>query len=280
MAACLPLLNGYSIEITGKDSARLEEARPFLADGCVVSITFLPGDDVDHLAEVAQQVRQLGLTPQPHISARRLESEAHLRRFLGALASRAAVDRVFVVAGDLASPAGPYSDSLAVIETGLFASFGVRTVGVAGHPEGHPRIPGPVLWSSLRRKWERLLELGHEPEIVTQFAFSADPEVTWLAELRAAGYGGEVRIGVAGPTSPQSLVRFAARCGVSASTKVLARYGVSLGRLFDTATPDLLLQELSMKLGPEAERVRAHIYPFGGVRRAAAWAARRWSPDR
>ena len=50
-------------------------------------------------------------------------------------------DTVLLVAGDSDAAAGPFSSSLQVLETGVFEACGIRSVGVAGYPEGHPRIP-------------------------------------------------------------------------------------------------------------------------------------------
>src|SRR3546814_7526917 len=84
-------------------------------------------------------------------------------------------------------------------------------------------------------------------EIVTQFVFDADAVVGWLSAIRAEGVTAPVRIGIPGPASIQSLLRFAARCGVGASAKVMAKYGVSITRLLNTATPDRLVEELTVK---------------------------------
>jgi methylenetetrahydrofolate reductase (NADPH) len=70
-----------------------------------------------------------------------------------------------------------------------------------------------------------------------------------------------------------TLLRFAARCGVGASAKVMAKYGASITRVLATAGPDRLADALADGLSPDAHGdVRVHLYPFGGVRKAAEWA--------
>ena len=96
--------------------------------------------------------------------------------------------------------------------------------------------------------------------------------MTWLDRLRGDGVDVPVRIGIPGPTSVVSLLKFAARCGVGASSAVLTKYGVSLGRLLGAATPDRLVSRLVEHVETEPPgAVKAHLYPFGGIDRAAGW---------
>jgi methylenetetrahydrofolate reductase (NADPH) len=118
----------------------------------------------------------------------------------------------------------------------------------------------------------RVDQRGHDFAIVTQFAFDADPVLNWLEGLRAAGIKALVRVGIPGPASVKTLLGFAARCGVGASTKVMAKYGVSITRLLTTAGPDKLVEDFARKLDPERHGdVLFHLYPFGGLEAAAKW---------
>ena len=68
-------------------------------------------------------------------------------------------------------------------------------------------------------------------------------------------------------------MRFAARCGVVASTAVLTKYGISIAKLIGTPGPDKLVDALADKLGAEHGRVRLHFYPFGGLEKTVGWIA-------
>ncbi len=121
-------------------------------------------------------------------------------------------------------------------------------------------------------KHRLLRELGHEPIITTQFAFDVDAMLAWIGQVRDRGISSTIRLGVPGPASVKSLLRFAARCGVGASTKVLRKYGVSITRLMTVAGPDRMLVDLAEALVPEEHGdVKIHLYPFGGVQRTAEW---------
>ena len=266
------MLAAHSIEMTAKDVDALRDARHLIPQGTSVSITFLAGETARARVAAASQVRSYGFFPRPHISARRIASQQELESFLADLASQAQTDRAFVVAGDLPGPAGPYFDALAVINSGLLGKYGVRHVGISGYPEGHPDFPAEKLWQALRDKHRALTDLGHSCDVVTQFGFDAQPVLDWLAQLRDRGIAAPVRIGVPGPASVKTLLRFAARCGVGASASVMAKYGVSITRLLSTAGPDALISELAASLDPAQHgEVFLHFYPFGGLARTAQW---------
>jgi len=271
---CAPdLLRELSIEITAKDHDKIELLRDRIPDRTPISITFLPGEDIDSRILAACRVRDAGFIPVPHISARRLHSAGELDAFLAALTDRASVDRVFVVAGDIAEPEGPFRDALSVIRSGVLARHGIEQVGIAGYPEGHPDISGAALERALYDKLEALEAAGQSAWIATQFGFDAEPVLDWLTALRTQT-AVPVRIGVAGPASIKALLRFAARCGVGVSAKVMAKYGLSLTQLLGSAGPGPLIEELAERLVPEVHgEVRLHFYPFGGLEKTADWIA-------
>lgn len=275
-ASVARLLDGYSLEMTARDSAALEEARDTVPAGTRISVTFLPGETMAARVAAAATVRSLGCIPVPHLSARRLTSHDELRAYLEALAAHDACENVFVVGGDLAKPSGPYPHALSIIRSGLLERYGVRHVGIAGYPEGHADIPEAVLDQALGDKQREIKDRGLACSVVTQFGFDAAPICAWLARVRADGIAAPVRIGLPGPASVKTLLRFAARCGVAASGAVMRKYGVSISRLFTTAGPDLLVVDLAACLDPVVHgKVLLHLYPFGGLAQAARWANER-----
>jgi methylenetetrahydrofolate reductase (NADPH) len=64
----------------------------------------------------------------------------------------AGIDQILLVAGDAATPAGPYASSLQVLGTRATVDCGITTVAVAGHPKGHKLISSEALWDALRDK--------------------------------------------------------------------------------------------------------------------------------
>lgn len=266
------LLANWSLEMTARDIHDLDAAGPLLAAGTKIPIAYLPNETAEGRAAAARRIRELGFIPIPHIAARRFSSAADLEAFLDLLRREAAVDHAFVVAGDAPAPLGPYPDALSLIRSGLLARYGVRRVGISGYPEGHPDIDDARLWGAQLEKQQALGERGHDFAVVTQFTFDADPILSWLAEARAAGLTALVRIGVPGPATAKTLMTYAARCGVGSSTRVLRKYGLSLGRLLAVSGPDRLIADLAAGLDPKVHgEVLLHLFPFGGLRRTAEW---------
>ncbi len=267
------MIERYSIEMTAKDVEALEVASSVIPQGTSVSVTYLPGEHLEARVGAAKRAKALGFTPMPHFSARRMRSEAELLDFLGALRREVGIDKAFVVAGDPAEPQGPYKDALAVIRTGLLGEHGVKTVGISGYPEGHTDIGEDKLWAALNDKHTMLKQPGHDVEIITQFGFDADPVLIWLEKVRALGIDAPVKIGVPGPASVKTLLRFAAHCGVGASAKVMSKYGLSITHLLNTAGPNRLLAEFADRLDFSRHgQVVIHFYPFGGLVRTAQYA--------
>ncbi len=271
--AGVDFLRGYSLEITAKDTPKLGEIASLMPAGSVVSITYLPGETMEARVAAAVRLRQLGLTPMPHLSARRLSSALELQDFLRRLAAEAAIDRVFVVAGDCDQPQGPFEDALAVLRHANLATHGVKLVGIGGYPEGHPSISHDKLQRALIDKTNFLAAEGLDCEVVTQFSFDATAVLDWLGAIRSAGVSAPVRVGLPGPANVATLLRFAARCGVGVSTRVMAKYGASITQALNSAGPDHLAAALSGGLSPAVHgEVGAHFYPFGGLLKSVAWA--------
>ncbi|TKD52071.1 methylenetetrahydrofolate reductase [Sphingomonas baiyangensis] len=265
------MTDGYSLEMTAKDRPALAEAAARIAPETPVAITFLPGESMDARIEAAADVRRLGFEPMPHLSARRITSHDELEQTIRRTVAEAGARRAFLVAGDPPVPAGPFADTMALIQTGLFEANGIQAIGIAGHPEGHPAMDEAQCWEALETKQAEIARRGMATLIVTQFGFDADAFIDWLEKLRARGIDAPVRIGVPGPAGIKTLMRFAAHCGVGASTAVLSKYGISITKLLGTAGPDKLVDRFAERLGPQHGPVRLHFYPFGGLVRTVEW---------
>jgi methylenetetrahydrofolate reductase (NADPH) len=266
------VLDDFSMEMTGKDVAKVENAVSVIPPGTRINVTFLENEDLQMRVDAAEAVKRLGFTPVPHISARRITSPEHLEEFLAALRVVNATESVFAVGGDPAVPMGPYEDSLSVIESGLLQRYGTRDVSVGGYPDGHPGIPSDVLWSHLEKKAAALSEAGMPGSVITQVEFDAERVLTWLAEVREHGVELPVRVGVPGPASVKLLLGFASRLGISTSATIAKKYGLSVTNLLGKAGPENFLRHLQEGLDPGKHGVvRLHFYTFGGFKTTAEW---------
>ncbi len=269
------LLASASIEVTPRDPQIAQNLLRDFAPGTDVHVTFLPDDDLRKVEETCIALRLNGYNPVPHLTARNFVDRPTLENHLARLAEGAQVSRALVIAGDVDRPRGVFTGSLDVIETGLLEKYGIRTVLLAGHPEGHPAVADPVLDAALSEKIAALRQRGLAMEIVTQFCFEADGIVAWLGRLRGLGIDAPVRIGVAGPANTTTLLKFAMRCGIGNSLRALRQRGTSLGKLMGDTTPSAVLVDLAADLDKQDLGAIAgiHLYMFGGARKTSAWLA-------
>jgi methylenetetrahydrofolate reductase (NADPH) len=146
-------------------------------------------------------------------------------------------------------------------------------VGVAGYPEGHPRIGIDALAEALHAKVAVLGEQGLVPTVITQFGFDVRPVLAWIRALRQRGIKARVRVGIPGPTPVKRLLSYARRFGVASSAGITRKYGFSLANLIGTAGPDPFVSALAEDLDPVVHGdVRTHFYTFGAVAATSAWA--------
>jgi methylenetetrahydrofolate reductase (NADPH) len=253
-----------------EDARRIGELLPA---GTPVYVNHLPRHELPHMLAALVALREAGLEPVPHIAARRVASRAQVRAFLNQAVRVAGVAKALLIAGDLPTTAGPYSDSAALIKDGVLAECGLRQVGLAGYPEGHPSIPTAALSAALSQKLAMLEEQQLAGYLVTQFSFAPARIIEYCADLMRRVPAVPVYVGLAGPTTPRRLIRFAQRCGVSASLRALQAEGMRAVRLFTHVDPGAQLTAIARHAsrGSASNVVGVHLYSFGGVAPTAAW---------
>jgi methylenetetrahydrofolate reductase (NADPH) len=272
-AAAAELVACGSLEMgadTPDDARRIAELLPA---GTPVYVNHLPQRDLGHTLKALIALREANLEPVPHIAARRVVSRAEVQTFVEKAVRLAGVGKVLLIGGDLPAPAGPYADGAQLLAEAFFACSGLTQVALPGYPEGHPRIPTIVLNAALDEKLELARRHGLAASVVTQFSFAPNRIVEHCADLARRAPGVPVYVGLAGPTSPAALLRFAQRCGVSASLRALQAEGLRAVRLFTHVDPSDQLVALARHTltGSASNVVGVHLFSFGGVARTARW---------
>ncbi|HMH28050.1 MAG TPA: hypothetical protein VK580_05665 [Steroidobacteraceae bacterium] len=260
------LLRNYSAEVTCGDGKSIRAAESLMAQGSEVFITSLPSDKVDRSVAVAAELRNAGLVPVPHIVARNIGSRADLEVLLQRLTSEARVDRALILGGDRSQPIGEFGSSQQLIETGLIDAFGIRKIKLSWYPEGHPRISDSELARARAAKLRTAAARGFEVELVSQFCFESMPIIASARHLRAEGIQLPLRIGVAGPASRASLLKYAMICGVGASVRALKeRPGAR--SLLSSETPERVLREVAHAQAeePDLGMNRVHFFTFAAL---------------
>jgi 5,10-methylenetetrahydrofolate reductase len=262
-----------STEVTVHDESLLDDLARVLPAGYRVYVAHTPKASPDDIVRVALRIQALGLTASPHIIARRVVDPQRLRERLLALVA-GGVEQALLVAGDLESPSGPFTSTLDLLDSGVLRDVGIKRLGVAGHPEGHPAVADEILWQALERKQAYGRASGLKMHIATQFGFDARSLVNFEAGLAERQISLPIHAGVAGPTPFTKLLRYAARCGVGASLKAVAGNALSLGRLphLVTRSDEMLMGVFRAKQARSDSRIFApHFFAFGGVLETARW---------
>jgi len=256
----------FSLEATRPGTAEIAALAGILKPGTAVFLTAVPAIDTSALVTAAAGLRKAGLEPVAHIAARRLASAEQLKELLVGLRGEADMRRLLVIGGDV-DASGPFADALSVIQKGHLREAGIEAIGIGGYPEGHPRIAPERLEAALDQKIAAARAAGLSVTIVSQFSFSPEHILAWLKQLRACGIVVPVKVGMAGPASLTGLLRYAKRCGVSASLRgLMTGVGTSL---IGHAGPDRIVEALTAAgdLGASA-----HYFSFGGTLETARYA--------
>ncbi len=266
-------MTDFTAETTPGSAAKTPDYREHLRPGTVVYITFLPGSDFDDTIAVAKRLKGEGFQPVPHFAARSIPDANYLEDKLARLTGELGLEQVLVIGGAVGTPAGDFSDSMQLLETGLFDKHGIRKFGVAGHPEGSLDISDRGIAEALRWTNDFAERSGAELYLVTQFCFEAGPVIAWDRHLQAEGNRLPITIGIPGLATLKTLIAHAKACGIGPSMRFLTRQARNLTRLMTVSAPDRLVTELAAYKAkdPGCGITGVHMYPLGGLRRSAKW---------
>jgi len=254
-------------------AAKMQDFREVLRPGTTVYITFLPGSDYKDTVATAKRLRDEGFEPAPHFAARSIETAAQFEDYLDRAVSEAGVDHILTIAGALKDPLGPYSDSMKLLETGLFDKYGIKQIGVAGHPEGSPDMSDDAISQAIAWKNGFAERSDASVHILTQFCFESRPIIEWDRALNAQGNTLPIRIGAPGIAKISTLLNYAMACGIGNSMQFIKKQARNVTKLMKVQAPDVLISELAdyKATDPNCGIDGVHMYPLGGLRKTAAW---------
>lgn len=271
--AIVDFVRGFSLEATRPSAEDIAVLAAVARPGTRVYVSALPTRPVQDAIEAVASLRAAGFEPVPHLAVRNFATSRELDDFL-ACVGEAGVRRVLVIAGDRDQPSGDFRSSIEVIDGGALQRHGIVEIGIAGYPDGHPRISEQDLERSLAEKIHVAETTGMAVHIVTQFCFDAPTILKWIGRLRDFGVEHPVRVGLPGPTNLATLLRYARRCGVRASAQGLARQAGLVRQLFAMSTPDVLVRAIAeARAHKHLGEIAPHFFSFGGLAQAARWAA-------
>src|SRR5579883_132899 len=262
-----------SIEMGWHQVEQTPRVAELLPAGTCVYVNHPPRRTLDDALTAAIAVRRAGLEPVLHIAARHIKSRQELTELLDRASRLAKVTKLLLIGGDAKEAAGPYRDAVALLRDGCLMQHGIREVGIASYPEGHPSIPAAVLKQALEDKLTLAAMNKLGIYIVTQFSFAPARIVEHCLELSTLAPGIPVYVGLAGPTSLGVLLKYARRCGVSASFRGFMAQGMTAVRVLTHTDPGEQGTVIARYYLTQSKCniVGAHFFSFGGAVRTAEW---------
>ena len=238
-----------------------------LPPGARVSVTASPAKGLEATVALSVRLEGAGFRVVPHLSARMVRDEDHLKALLAPLAD-AGIDRAFVVGGDAEEP-GAYPDGLSLLEAMTELGLAPTEIGIPCYPQGHAFIPDDKLLAALAAK------ARFASYMTTQLCFDAKAIGNWLAARRADGIELPVRIGIPGVAAIPKLIEISARIGVRDASRFVLKNTRFVGQLLASGgvyRPGGLLEKLSPLIAnPAADVIGLHIYTFNQVAATEAW---------
>lgn len=270
-------LQDFSIEVMPRTAEKVEDFRALLPAGTRVYIAHIEGTPIEDMVTTAARLNNDGFKVMPHFPARIIKDRATLADWIARYQGEADVDQALLLAGGVSTPHGEFSDSMQLMETGLFDEAGFTRLHVAGHPEGNRDIDAKGtanVDAALRWKNDFQTRTDAKMAIATQFAFEAKPIIAWADSLRNAGITLPVHIGIAGPAKLQTLIKFAIACGVGPSLKVLQKRAMDVTKLLLPYEPNDIMADLAAHkaANPDFNISNVHFFPLGGIKTNATWA--------
>ena len=232
-----------------------------------LTVTASPSRGMGRTLQVAERLAASGHRVVPHLAARQVTGEAHLREILARLAGCGIAD-AFVIAGDLGEPAGPYGGALDLLVAMAEAGHRLEEVGIAGHPERHPFIHDDV---TIQAMWDKRRFATY---IVSQLCFHPKVVAAWVQRVRRRGVDLPIHVGVPGPVDAARLLRISTRIGIGESARFVRRHGGWLPHLLRAGgyRPGRLVDGLAASLCDPASRVAGlHVYTFNEVASTERW---------
>jgi methylenetetrahydrofolate reductase (NADPH) len=232
-----------------------------------VTVTASPTKGLEPTLDLTERLRAHGYTVVPHLSARLVADEAHLREVVDRLKA-CGVDDVFVPAGDADPPAGRFHNALLLLDELEALGRPFSRIGITGYPESHPKIPDDLTIQSM---WDKR---HHASYIASNLCFDPRTLGSWIARVRARGVNLPIYVGLAGPLEKTKLLSIAANIGVGESSRFLTKHLEWLVRLGvpGSYSPARLLDRLGPALAePSSEVAGLHVFTFNQVRQTEQW---------
>ena len=268
-------LKGFSIEVTPRAIAKIENLSELIPSGTLFYIAHIEGTPIEEMVQTAKKINEQGYSTMPHFPARIIKDKNTLKDWISRYQNEANVENALLLAGGANKPYGEYDSSIHLIESELFDLAGFKKLHIAGHPEGNKDIDPDGSTSNVNKalSWKNEFRNRTDADmaITTQFCFDSKTVINWANDIKNKGIDIPIHIGIAGPAKLQTLLRYSIECGVGASIKILQKRALDLTKLLLPYKPTSILSELAeYKLNnPDFNIEKVHFFPLGGVKQVS-----------
>ena len=260
------LLDNISYEIMPFKSAK-DKVVADVPTSIPLTVTATGGKGLEPTLETATYLSARGYSVAPHLPARLLRDVEELDAVVRRLEA-ADIDRVFIIGGDNAEPAGEFADAYSVLTALKERGHHFTEVGIGGYPEGHANISDAALSRALTDK------APYATRILTQICFDPVTFMDWGSRVRSQGIDLPIYAGMPGPVSRQKLLRVSAGLGLGQSANFLKKQQNMFWRFFSPSgyEPTQLIKGLVQGLPASDAAIRGfHIFTFNDLAQTEAW---------
>ena len=268
-------LNNFSIEVTPRAVAKIENLSELIPTGTLVYIAHIEGTPIEEMVKTAKKINEQGYATMPHFPARIIKDKKTLKEWISKYQNEANVKSALLLGGGINKPYGEYDSSIQLIESELFDLAGFEKLYIAGHPEGNKDIDpdGSTknIDQALSWKNEYKNRTDADMAITTQFCFDSKTVINWANDIKNKGVDIPIHIGIAGPAKLQTLLRYSIECGVGASIKILQKRALDLTKLLLPYKPTSIINELAeyKLINSDFNIEKVHFFPLGGIKQVS-----------
>jgi methylenetetrahydrofolate reductase (NADPH) len=266
LKAAGPLLAHPRFEVIPTDSVE-DAVVAYVPRDVTMTVTASPSRGLEATLALAERLSGHGYRVVPHVSARLVIDEVHLKEIVARL-TECGIDDIFVPAGDADPPAGCFESALSLLVQLDSLGRPFARMGITGYPESHPSIGDDV---TVQAMWDKRLYATY---IVSNLCFDAATLRRWIKRVRARGVTLPIYFGLAGPVERTRLIAMATKIGVGESARFLSGHAGWFLRMGAPGgyNPSRLLERTGVALADPASTVAGvHVFTFNQVRQTEQW---------
>lgn len=232
-----------------------------------VTVTSSPKRGIEATLRLSQELSRRGFDVVPHLSARLVADEGHLREVLDRL-REIGVREIFVIAGDAEEPAGKFASAHELLAAMDSLGHPFDEIGITGYPESHPIIRDET---TIQAMFDKAPLASY---IVSQLCLDPLVIAGWIVAVRERGVALPIYVGIPGVTSRRKLLRISTRIGVGESARFVRKHGDLLARLLLRGSfgPGYLLDGLAPHVRAAQMKIAGfHVYTFNELGETERW---------